>query len=109
MLRDLGSTGKITCRVPRAPFPIGQYHIGLVLDADNACADAVPNLLAFEVQTSVFFPEPRTPNINVCAAMVDHEWTHATGGNVTGGITAGAGNGADRRANKESGKEVMAQ
>jgi lipopolysaccharide transport system ATP-binding protein len=75
MLKDLGETGTIRCRVPRSPFPIGRYRVGFMIEADERQVDSAPNLLAFDVEATVFFPEPRTPELSNCAIMVEHQWS----------------------------------
>ena len=92
-LKDLHAEGTITCRLPKAAFPMGRYHIGISIDVDGQKADAMPNLLSFEVETSHFFDSPRTPGLNVCTIMVEQQWNHVsddsaptrgTGGSLTG-------------------------
>ncbi|MGA2582478.1 MAG: ABC transporter ATP-binding protein [Tepidisphaeraceae bacterium] len=77
-LKDFAGEGTITCRIPRVPFPMGRYHISVTLDADGQKADSLPNLIAFEVETSRFYDSQRTPSVNLCAVMVEHTWTHTT-------------------------------
>ncbi len=95
VLKDLGAHGTITCRIPRVPFPISRYHVGLSLDADGQSADAMPNLISFEVETSRFFDTPRTPGLNYCSVMIDQAWTHIADVEAaqtdTAGTTASSG------------------
>jgi hypothetical protein len=91
MLKDLGPEGVLTCRLPKAPFPMGRYHVGISIDVDGSCADAMPNLLSFEVETSHFFDTPRTPQLNSCTVMVEQEWNHVAGSGASGSLGGGGG------------------
>jgi lipopolysaccharide transport system ATP-binding protein len=76
---ELAEQGVFRCHVPCVPFPIGDYRVAMSVDVDGEHADLVPNALAFTVETSTFFPTPRTPSTTYCAVMVEHEWEHAAG------------------------------
>ncbi len=76
---QLSDQGVFRCQVPSVPFPIGDYRVAMAVDVDGEHADLVPNALAFTVETSTFYPTPRTPSTTYCAVMVEHQWEHDAG------------------------------
>jgi len=92
---ELSAQGIFRCHLPIVPFPIGDYRAAMSVDVDGEHADLVPNALAFTVETSSFYPTPRTPSTTFCAVMVEHEWEHVSGTTVA---DAGANPGAGARA-----------
>jgi lipopolysaccharide transport system ATP-binding protein len=72
----LGESGTFRCVVPNLPLPIGQYSVAVTLETEGRLSDAVPNALTFDVVSSAFFPNGRSPQMAQCSCMVAHEWTH---------------------------------
>jgi lipopolysaccharide transport system ATP-binding protein len=70
-----GQSGQVRCRIPRVPFPPGQYRVAAALHADGHCTDHIANALVFEVGGSKFFPTARSPSPSDAAVLVDHEWS----------------------------------
>ena len=75
-IEKLGAGGTFLCHVPKLPLPIGQYRIAVAVHVDEQATDHIPNALMFEVDSSTFFKNGRTPPANYCACMVDHDWRH---------------------------------
>jgi len=76
---DMGKEGVFTLRIPRLPLPVGTYRMAIsIFDRVHGekPADAMPNILIFEVESSIFFSSHRTPQSQYCCVMVDHEWAH---------------------------------
>jgi lipopolysaccharide transport system ATP-binding protein len=76
VVTNLGRSGKFVCLVPSLPLPLGQYRIAVVVVVHEHNADQVPNALTFEVVSSLFYKNSRTPPIDYCACLVRHEWRH---------------------------------
>ncbi len=93
---DLGRRGVIRCRVPRVPFPPGQYRLQTCVFADSQAADVIPNAMVIDVDSSVFYSGHRTPTVSAATVMVDHEWSHQPAPDTAealampGGATAGS-------------------
>ena len=81
----LGQQGVFTVKVPRLPLPVGSYRVAIsVWDAGRGSdkpADAMPNVMVFDVESSIFFTSHRSPPGQYCCVMVDHEWGHESGRN----------------------------
>jgi lipopolysaccharide transport system ATP-binding protein len=75
-INDLGAEGKVVCRIPNLPFPIGQYRVVVAAFIGEQLSDKIPNALVFDVASSAFFKSSRTPPLKHCACMVEHEWSH---------------------------------
>jgi lipopolysaccharide transport system ATP-binding protein len=75
-INDLGKEGKFICNIPNLPLPLGQYRIAGVIYVGKQVADHIPNLMVFEVSSSTFFENGRSPNIKYCSCMIMHEWNH---------------------------------
>ena len=71
-----GSTGVVSCRVPKLPLPQGEYRVVAVVKHQGQTTDHIPNALAFSVESSVFFPTGRVPRIEHGASLMAHEWGH---------------------------------
>jgi hypothetical protein len=80
-LGGIGERGYIICRIDRNPFPVGEYRVSVVIDADEAVADYLPGCFSFRVIASHFFPSMKDPNPEIiyCPVMVDHQWDHIPG------------------------------
>jgi len=76
VVQDLGAEGTFVCHIPQLPFPLGQYRIALAVQVNGQNADLIPNVLVFEIESSAFFLSGRTPHLEYCACMVEHEWRH---------------------------------
>ncbi len=75
-LGGLAGRGEVRIALPRLPLPLGQYRVAVALWAGRETADLVPNAVVFHVRTSDFFPTGRTPDLNYCSCLVEHEWQH---------------------------------
>jgi lipopolysaccharide transport system ATP-binding protein len=73
---DLGESGRFACGIQRLPLPPGRYRVAVAVSADGVQTDLVPNAIIFDVVASVFFGTPRTPPLQYCAALTEHDWKH---------------------------------
>ena len=75
-LDPLAELGQVVCRIPRNPFPVGEYTLSVIVHADDQVADSLPMCLAFRVISSQFFPSKRgqEPDLLYCPVLVDHQW-----------------------------------
>jgi lipopolysaccharide transport system ATP-binding protein len=74
----LGHEGVFTCRVPKIPFPPGEYRLGVSVNPEfGAATDVLPNALVFTIENSVYFPTMNAPSVQFCSTMIDHEWNHS--------------------------------
>jgi lipopolysaccharide transport system ATP-binding protein len=76
--------GKVVCRIPKLPLPLGQYKIAVLAQDHIHELDWVPTACVFDVETSDFFPTAYTPAIEFSAALVEQEWQLANGDGRTG-------------------------
>jgi lipopolysaccharide transport system ATP-binding protein len=75
----LGAEGVFICKVPKIPFPPGEYRLETSVNPEFGTAtDVIPNALAFTIENSVFYPTMNAPPIHTCSAMIEHEWNHQT-------------------------------
>jgi len=77
-VEEMGPEGILTCHIPNLPFPIGQYYVAVAIYVNGKQMDLVPNALVFDVDSSTFFKNGRTPKVRYCACMVSHQWQHET-------------------------------
>jgi homopolymeric O-antigen transport system ATP-binding protein len=75
----LASRGVVSCRIPNLPLPRGEYRVAVVVRCQTRLADHIPNVLAFSVESSVFFPTGRMPQIEYGACLMAHQWGHQAG------------------------------
>jgi hypothetical protein len=66
--------GKIVCRIPKLPLPLGQYKIAVLAQDHIRELDRVPTACVFDVETSDFFPTTYTPAMEISTALVEHDW-----------------------------------
>src|ERR1017187_5985278 len=66
--------GKIVCRIPKLPLPLGQYKIAVLAQDHIGELDRVPTACVFDVETSDFFQTTYTPSIDISTALVEHDW-----------------------------------
>jgi hypothetical protein len=66
--------GKVVCRIPKLPLPLGQYKIAVLAQDHIHELDWVPTACVFDVETSDFFPTAFTPAIEFSTALVEQEW-----------------------------------
>lgn len=66
--------GRVVCRIPRLPLPLGQYKIAASAYDDIGKLDWVPTAYIFNVEASNFFEVPFVPPIRYSTALVDHSW-----------------------------------
>lgn len=66
--------GRIVCRIPKLPLPLGQYKIAVLAQDHIRELDRVPTACVFDVETSDFFPTTYTPSIDISTALVEHNW-----------------------------------
>lgn len=76
-LEAVGESGRIVCRLPRNPLPIGEYRVSVVMNANGERSDIIPGCLAFRVVSSRFFPSTKVSSTTYCPVLVDQEWQHA--------------------------------
>jgi lipopolysaccharide transport system ATP-binding protein len=74
-IRTSGTAGTVTCRIPRIPFALGTYRIGVTASVGGARVDSIPCAMVFTVTSSVFFEMARVPRAP-CTVYLDHEWKH---------------------------------
>lgn len=67
-----GCCDRLSCIIPRNPFAVGDYRVGVQIFSNGCLLDHIPNAIVFGVIGSVFFDGGRKPNS--CAVYVDHEW-----------------------------------
>jgi lipopolysaccharide transport system ATP-binding protein len=75
----LASKGVVSCRIPNLPLPRGEYRVAVAVRCQTRLADHIPNVLAFSVESSVFFSTGRMPQIEYGACLMAHEWGHQAG------------------------------
>lgn len=73
---ELAESGRVLCRVPDLPLPVGQYRIAAAIRVGGRTADLISNACFFEVHSCRFFPHGRTPDVEYCTCMMRHEWVH---------------------------------
>lgn len=66
--------GRIACRIPRLPLPLGQYKISAAAYDDIGKLDWVPTACMFNVETSNFFKTSFVPAMRYSTALVEHSW-----------------------------------
>ncbi len=66
--------GKVVCRIPKLPLPLGQYKIAVLAQDHIHELDWVPTACVFDVETSDFFPTTFTPSIEFSTALVEQDW-----------------------------------
>ena len=66
--------GKIVCRIPKLPLPLGQYKLAVLAQDDICELDGVSTACVFDVETSDFFPTTYMPDIEFSSALVEHNW-----------------------------------
>ena len=66
--------GKIVCRIPKLPLPLGQYKIAVLAQDHIRELDRVPTACVFDVETSDFFPTTYIPAMEISTALVEHDW-----------------------------------
>ncbi|HBG28287.1 MAG: hypothetical protein A2Y10_03235 [Planctomycetes bacterium GWF2_41_51] len=67
-------TGRIICRIPKLPLPLGQYKISVAASDDIGELDWVPTACIFNVHTSNFYNTPFSPSMRYSTALVEHQW-----------------------------------
>lgn len=67
-------TGRLVCRVPRLPLPLGNYKVSVAAKDDHGMLDAVSNACVFDIETSNFFGTATVPPMRYAAALVEHSW-----------------------------------
>ena len=70
----LPGKGRVVCRIPRLPLPLGQYKIAASAYDDIGKLDWVPTACVFNVEASNFFEVPFVPPIRYSTVLVDHSW-----------------------------------
>jgi lipopolysaccharide transport system ATP-binding protein len=65
---------KAICHVPKLPLPIGNYKISIAASDDIGKLDHVSTACIFDVETSSFYKNNRTPSMRYSTALVDHNW-----------------------------------
>jgi lipopolysaccharide transport system ATP-binding protein len=65
---------KAICHVPKLPLPIGKYKISIAASDDIGKLDHVSTACIFDVETSSFYKNNRTPSMRYSTALVDHNW-----------------------------------
>jgi lipopolysaccharide transport system ATP-binding protein len=96
-LEGLQRRGTFRCHLPRLPLPLGGYRVSIGIEADGERTDSIPNVLAFDVESSVFFSSPKVDTANYAACLVDHEWQHEPLVNGADSTAMAASTGADHR------------
>jgi lipopolysaccharide transport system ATP-binding protein len=66
--------GRILCRIPKLPLPLGQYKIAIAASDDAGELDWVPTACIFNVHTSNFFDTSFSPSMRYSTALVEHSW-----------------------------------
>ncbi|OHB60634.1 MAG: hypothetical protein A2Y12_02845 [Planctomycetes bacterium GWF2_42_9] len=66
--------GRIVCRIPKLPLPLGQYKIAAAASDDLGELDWVPTACIFNVHTSNFFDTSFSPSMRYSTALVEHSW-----------------------------------
>lgn len=66
--------GRIACRIPKLPLPLGQYKIAVAASDDIGELDWVPTACIFNVHTSNFFDTSFSPSMRYSTALVEHQW-----------------------------------
>jgi lipopolysaccharide transport system ATP-binding protein len=66
--------GRIVCRIPKLPLPLGQYKIAAAASDDLGELDWVPTVCIFNVHTSNFFDTSFSPSMRYSTALVEHSW-----------------------------------
>jgi lipopolysaccharide transport system ATP-binding protein len=72
---NLAERGRLVCRIPVLPLPLGQYRIATSVILDGKSVDWVPNALVFDVVSSTFFQSSLSPPAQTSACLVQHQWT----------------------------------
>ncbi len=72
--------GRVICHIPRLPLPSSRYKVAVAAQDDKGELDWVPTGCVFDVETSEFYPTPYLPPVEYSAALVEHSWVVATGG-----------------------------
>lgn len=67
--------GRVVCRIPKLPFPLGQYKISVVAADDMGQMDWVPTACVFDVEASHFFSHQFIPPMRYSTALVEHSWS----------------------------------
>lgn len=73
-LKNLGTQGRIQCRIPNCPLPPDRYRVAISLEAHGSNMDHIANALFFDVPSSGFFKTNNVPHAAHCSVMVDHIW-----------------------------------
>lgn len=76
-------TGRVICRIPKLPLPLGQYKISIAASDDIGELDWVPTACIFNVHTSNFYDTSFSPSMRYSTALVEHRWTLSKTGQMT--------------------------
>jgi len=80
---DVGKgEGRVICRIPQLPLPLGQYKVSIVAADDMEQMDWVPTACVFDVEASHFFPHQFVPPMRYSTALVEHSWEIHTGKHI---------------------------
>ncbi|MEN6384981.1 MAG: ABC transporter ATP-binding protein [Phycisphaerales bacterium] len=69
-----GGRGRVVCRIPKLPLPLGQYKIAVAASDDLGELDWIPTACIFNVHTSNFFDTSFSPSMRYSTALVEHSW-----------------------------------
>ncbi len=80
----LAERGAVACRFRRLPLIPGRYRVAACIEVDGVVTDLLPNIICFDVTSTVYYPSGRHPNPQYCAVLTDHEWVVRQPGEVHG-------------------------
>jgi lipopolysaccharide transport system ATP-binding protein len=68
------SIGKVVCRIPKLPLPLGSYRIAASAHNESEILDLFPNVCVFDVEACGFFVSSNIPTSDYSTALVEHSW-----------------------------------
>lgn len=73
-IRSTGTSGTLTCTIPRNPLALGNYRVSVVALSHDQQIDFIPGALVFAVSDSIFFKGLRVPDRRYASVYIDHNW-----------------------------------